>query len=448
MNTGGLERVVGRLVSVRSGEWRSLLLSGSFFFLLLYGYFLLRPVREAMGVQRSMEDLRWLFLVSCAVSLGATLALGSAVSRLDRARFIGLTSRVVIACVLVFVALRLGLGERGRTYTGYVFYVWLSVVNLLLVSVFWAFMADAWSLEQGKRLFPAIGVGGTIGALLGSLTAWQLASTIGVAWQMVAAAACFEAGVHVMRRIDVGRRAATGRPARAVGGRWADGAMAIARSPYLLGIGLYIVLIAVSSTLIYFTQARLVADASQELTRRVALFAQLDVWTQLATLLVQLFVTARLIRTLGVGLTLMVLPVVTVLGFGALAWLDGVEGVEPWVVFGVFAAFNAAHRATRYAIARPTRETLFSVVSESEKYKAKPIVDVFLYRGGDVAGVAAERLIAGVVIGLGGMLVAAAPLAVVWGALSVWLASQQRRRAGEGDGIPVGVDVAAGTGPA
>ncbi len=430
MDTGGRERGVGRLVGVRGGEWRTLVLSGAYFFLLLFGYFLLRPLREAMGVQRSMGDLRWLFLVTCVVSLAATLAFGSAVSRLDRARFIGLASRVVIGCLLVFVALRLVLGEDGRTYTGYVFYVWLSVVNLFLVSVFWAFMADVWSLEQGKRLFPVIGVGGTLGALLGSMFAWQLAPVIGPAWQMVGACVCFEASVWIARGIDAGGRARTGRPARAIGGRWADGAAAVARSPYLLGIGAYIALIAVSSTLIYFTQAKLVSDAADELERRVALFAQLDTWTQLATLLVQLFVTRHMIGRLGVGVTLMVLPVVTVAGFAALAW---VEAGEAWIVFGVFAAFNALHRATRYAVARPTRETLFSVVSESEKYKAKPIVDVFLYRGGDVAGVAVERLVAAVVIGLGGMLAAAAPLAVLWGGLSVWLAAQQRRRAGGGE---------------
>lgn len=436
---GGL---VARVIPVERGEWGRVLLSGGCFFFLLFGYFLLRPIREAMGVQRSMSDLRWLFLITCGVSLFVTLAFGGVVSRMDRKRFISLAYRVVMICLLVFIVARQLLGESGLLYSGYVFYVWLSVVNLFITSVFWAFMADVWRLDQGKRLYATIGIGGTLGAILGSNFVWWLAEQIPTWVQISIAIVAFELAVQCVRVLDRRDRAiehervinaTTGehRDAKSdpIGGSWRDGARTMLRSPYLMGIGLYIVFVAISSTLLYFTQANLVTRASDELNQRIALFAQLDMWTQVATLLVQLFVTAHIIKRLGIGIALSILPVLTCVGFIALAWVDRIDGVAPWQVFAVFATFNALHRATRYAVIRPARETLFSVVPRDEKYKAKPIVDVFLYRGGDVAGTGVERAVAGAGLGLVGMAMVAAPLAVIWGGLAFTLALSQHRRA-------------------
>lgn len=434
-------RLIERVLPAREGEWGRVALCAACFFFLLFGYFLLRPIREAMGVQRSMGDLRWLFITTCFVSLVVTLVFGGVVSRMDRRRFIALAYRVVMVCLLGFIVARQVLSDDLRVYSGYVYYVGLSVVNLFMTSVFWGFMADVWSLSQGKRLFAAIGIGGTIGALLGSNFVWWLAEHIPTWVQVGIAIVAFELAVQCVRVIDRGTRplrsrvidATTGQHSDdtpdAIGGKWIDGMRAMVRSPYMLGIGLYITLLAVSNTLIYFTQARLVVDASDELNGRIALFAQLDMWTQLATLLVQLFVTAHLIKRLGIGVALALLPVVTLVGFAALAWVSRIEGIAGWQVFAVFASFNAVHRATRYAVVRPARETLFSVVPSSEKYKAKPIVDVFLYRGGDVAGAGVERLIAAMTWGLMGMAIAAAPLAVLWGGLSFMLAVSQHQRA-------------------
>ena len=436
--------LVARVIPVETGEWGRVLLSGGCFFFLLFGYFLLRPIREAMGVQRSMNDLRWLFLITCGVSLFVTLAFGGVVSRMDRKRFISLAYRVVMVCLLGFIVAQQVLGERGLLYSGYVFYVWLSVVNLFITSVFWAFMADVWRLDQGKRLYATIGIGGTLGAILGSNFVWWLAEQIPTWVQISMAIVAFECAVQCVRVLDRRDRAivqdrvinsATGAhrdpKSDPIGGSWRDGVRTMVRSPYLLGIGLYIVFVAISSTLLYFTQANLVTRASDELNQRIALFAQLDMWTQVATLMVQLFVTAHIIKRLGIGIALSLLPVLTCVGFMALAWVDRMNGIEPWQVFALFATFNALHRATRYAIIRPARETLFSVVPTDEKYKAKPIVDVFLYRGGDVAGTGVERAIAGAGLGLMGMAMVAAPLAVLWGGLAFMLALAQHRRAAQ-----------------
>ncbi len=445
------------------------LLSATIFFFLLYGYFLLRPLREAMGVQRSMSDLRELFLITCAASLVISLAFGSLVSRANPRRFITIGYRTVIACLLAFALALLTLPEDLKLYSGYVFYVWLSIVNLFMVSVFWGFMADTWSLQHAKKLYPTIGVGGTLGAILGSYTAWQFGdifrdlilligdiykrvvsdtawvehlplvydayidwlqqANYGVILQLLAACLCFELAIQTMRRVKQtsaqNQQHAQHQP---IGGAWHQGATTLLRSPYLLGIGLYITLVAISSTLIYFTQAKIVTEGADELAQRIALFAQLDLYAQLATFLVQLFVTAKLIKHLGIAFALCIIPIITLLGFIALAWVSDQPDIEPWQVFAVLAIFSATHRATRYAIIRPARETLFSVVSRHEKYKSKPIIDVFLYRGGDVAGTGIESTLAGAAVGLWGMVMVAAPLAALWSGLAIALAIMQHKR--------------------
>jgi AAA family ATP:ADP antiporter len=417
---------------IRAGEALPVLASAAYFFLVLFGYFLLRPVREAMGVQRSMDDLRWLFTVTCAVSLLVAVGFGGLVATLDRARFIRVGHLIVAACLGCFIVARHAVADDTRFIVGYVFYVWLSVVNLFLTSVFWAFMADIWGFEQGKRLFPIIAVGGTLGALTGSSFVWNLAERIGVDWQMALAAGCFLATVLLVSGLDRGDRAGraargeAGERPRPVGGNPVAGVLLLARSPYLLGAGLYVMFMTISSTLLYFTRADLVADAADELERRVSLFAQMDAWTQGATLFVQLFVTGRMMRHLGVGVTLAVLPAVTLAGFAVLAAMERAAGVEGWQLFGAVTAFSAVHAATRYAVARPSRETLFSVVTPEEKYKAKPVIDLFLYRGGDVAGAWLTGIVG---LTLWSMLMLVLPLAALWGGMCVWLAAAQRRRA-------------------
>ncbi len=427
--------LIARIFPVQKDEWSMLLRSGACFFFLLLGYFLLRSLREAMGVERSMSDLRWLFLITCGVSLIITLAFSSIVSKFHRSKFIPLAFRIIMLCLVAFIALRSFLRDDALLYVGYVFYVWLSVINLFMVSVFWGFMVDNWSLEQCKRLFAAIGVGGTLGAMLGSNIVWLLAEEIGPLLQMGIAILMFEIAVQLIKSIDrnsthttEGHLQVDNQDSTLRCRSWWSGMHALLRSPYMLGIGLYIMLLAVSNTLLYFTQAQLVVNATSELTERVSLFAQLDMWTQLATLMVQLFVTVHLIKRLGIGITLSILPAITVVGFVVLAWVSRIPSVESWQLFGVFALFNAIHRATRYAVIRPARETLFSVVPTAQKYKAKPIVDVFLYRGGDVAGAGVEYAITAAGFALAGVAMAVMPLVVIWSGLAIMLSVSQQRK--------------------
>lgn len=434
------------------------LLSALFFFLVLCGYFFLRPVRDAMGVSRGMGDLRWLFVATSAASLVVVLAFGGVVARTNRRRFIPYWYLFVTTCLVGFAGLLIWdaatggglIGTDAETGLargiGYSFYVWLSVVNLFMTSVFWAFMVDVFNFDQGKRLFAFIGAGGTLGSIAGSWLTGLASQSAGEspylpAGLMLTSCAFYVCAVLVMLTID--RRTTRpqptptaasptpaaaspaltggGRSARAAtGGSFWEGAKIVATSPYMLGIGLWVVFMAVSNTMIYFAEANLILNATDTFSQRVDSFAYFNFVAQSATLLLQVFVTARLIKRLGIGWTLSILALVTAVGF---------VGLALWPVLGVMLVFDAVHRATRYAVSRPARETLFSVVSSKAKYKAKPVVDVFLYRGGDAAGAGIDGLLAWAGLGVAALAMTAAPLAGFWIALSVGLAGAQAKKA-------------------
>lgn len=442
---------LNRLLNFKRGELPLALLSAAFFFCLLCGYFFLRPVRDAMGVSRGMDELRWLFVVTSISALVFVVAFGGIVSRLNRRRFIPIAYFFIIVCLLIFASLLVFDGATGggligsdaQTSTsrivGYTFYVWLSVINLFATSIFWAFMVDIFDVDQGKRLFPFIGIGGTLGGLAGGFATRQIAgmtdSVFLPAGLMLSGATLFAVAILIMLALDRAaarsRHSKLGTPAsmeetrsgvRAkIGGKAMDGLVAVFKSPYLLGIGGYIVMMAISNTMIYFTQANLVLNESDNFSEFISNFALFDVLAQTATLVTQIFVTTHLIRKLGVGFTLAILPLVTTAGFAVLA---------VWPTLGVMAIFQALHRATRYAVSRPARETLFSVVPASEKYKAKPIIDVFLYRGGDVAGAGIDGLFRTLGLSLSWLAAAIVPIAGAWGVLSFALGRTQGHKAG------------------
>jgi len=437
-----------RLLNFRQGELPLALLSALFYFFVLCGYFFLRPVRDAMGVARGMDDLYWLFVGTSVAALVVILAFGGVVSRLDRRRFIPIGYGFVIVCLFVFAGLLIAdavaggglIGtDAGTTFAlvvGYTFFMWLTVVNLFVNSLFWAFMVDLYNVDQGKRMFAFIGIGGTLGAIVGAWATNIISGATesvylspalmligagffaGAIWTMLTLDRMALASEHSRLSAPVAVHSQSSKPGEKIGGRFLDGVTAVATSPYLVGIALYIVFLAISNTFLYFTQAGIVLDTADTLSQRIGSFALLDMLTQVATLLTQIFVTTHLIKRVGVGWTLTMLPLVTAAGFTLLAI---------WPAFGVFAIFNAVHRATRYAISRPARETLFSVVPPAEKYKAKPFIDVFLYRFGDLAGAGIDATMRAVGLSLAGVAAATLPFAGIWVVLSLALGRAQQR---------------------
>ncbi len=310
------------------------------------------------------------------------------------------------------------------------FYVWFSVFNLFVTMVFWALLADRFTREQAGRVFALISIGGTLGAIFGPWLTSQLARPLGTPSLLLVAGGFLLlalAMAWLLVRVAPDRNGATapanatGVPpetARIGGSAWA-GLRAVFRSPYLAGIAGYIVLMTVVATLIYFTRLQMVAGIADDMDARAALLGSIDMWTQIAVLVLQLTLTGKLIQRFGLGVALAILPVATALGFIGLAIYGS---------FVVLILLEATNRAVQRGITRPAREVLFTVVSREDKYKAKAFVDTFMYRAGDVVGAQAEGVLGRLGMAMGGLVGVVLPLALVWAALGLWLGSEQARR--------------------
>jgi AAA family ATP:ADP antiporter len=414
-----------RFTQIRREEVASVVASGLAFFFILTALMVLRPAREALGMQRGIEAIRWLFVGTAVVTLAVNPVFGFMVSRFRRLVFINATYIFFAASLLVFYALLVMAPAAIGETSGMVFFVWFSVFNLFATMVFWGLMADRYSLEQSKRLFGVIAVGGTLGAIAGPWLASQLAKPLGTAGLLLVAVGALGMAVlsiRVVARLQPERAPAdVSNDERAViGGSAWEGLRAVMRSPYLMGISAYVLILAVVATFIYFTRLQMVAALGDGLDVRTTTFAKIDLYTQIATLVLQALVAGKLMKRVGVPVTLALLPLTVALGFLGLAL---VASLATLVVFQ--AAFNAVQRA----IMRPARETLFTVVSRADKYKSKAFIDTFVYRGGDVVGAQLEGALGRVAAGLTALISVAVPLAVVWGALGVWLGRRQQRQA-------------------
>ena len=322
--------------------------------------------------------------------------------------------------------------ERIGVTSGQVFYVWFSVCNLFVTMVFWALMADRFALEQSKRFFALISVGGTCGAIFGPWLASQLARPLGTPALLLVAVAFLALGVAAawaVARIQPERaRPGEADPAAppavdeaaVIGGSAWEGFRAVFRSRYLLGIAGYLVVLTLMATFIYFTRLQMVAALGDELDLRTTVFARIDLITQIVTLALQAVVAGHLMKRLGVHVTLALLPVAAALGFLGLAIVGSLAALV---------VVEATFRALQRAIVRPARETLFTVVGREDKYKAKAFIDTFVYRAGDAVGAQTEGLLGRLGLGLVALAGVAVPLSLVWAALGVWLGLAQRRRA-------------------
>ncbi len=425
-----LTAALGRAVKVRPEEVRALVWSFAYFFCLLCSYYILRPLREEMGIAGGVENLQWLFTGTFVAMLAAVPAFGAIVARLPRRRFVPLAYRFFIVNIAVFyLLLRFDVAPVAAARA---FFIWVSIFNLFVVSVFWSFMADVFRNEQARRLFGFIAAGGTAGALLGPALTAGLAVPLGPVNLLLVSALFLELAVQCVYGLlraspggagtDGEARAAKAEASRdaVIGGGVLAGISLVARSPYLLGICLYIVLFTTTSTFLYFQQAHIVAGAFDDHAERTRVFALIDLAVGLLTLLVQCFATGRLIPRFGVGPTLAFLPLLTLLGFLAL-------GLAPGLV--VLIAFVVIRRAANFAISKPAREVLFTVVGREQKYKAKNVIDTLVYRGGDAASGWAFAGLGGLGLGLPAIAFLTLPLAALWFGVALRLGRVQERLA-------------------
>jgi len=381
-----------------------------------------RPAREALGMQRGIEAIRWLFLGTVLVTLAVNPLFGWLVARFRRIVFVSATYLFFAAGLLAFHALLVLAPASIGAHSGQAFYVWFSVFNLFAVMLFWALMADRFTLEQAKRLFGAIAVGGTLGAIFGPWLASQLARPLGTPALLLVAAGFLVLALGAaqwLARLRPGGGHAPAEDALIGGSAW-EGLQSVVRSPYLLGICAYVLILAVMATFLYFTRLQMVAALGTNLDMRTAVFARIDLVTQVATLVLQALVTGHLMKRLGVSVALALLPLTAALGFLGLAIAGSLAALV---------ALEATFRAVQRGIMRPSRETLFTVVPRAERYKAKAFIDTFVYRAGDVVGAQTEGLLGRLGMGLAALASVAVPLAAAWLALGLWLGRAQSRRA-------------------
>ncbi len=403
-----------RLVDVQASEVKALIWSFVYFFSLLCGYYIVRPLRDEMGIAGGVENLQWLFTGTFLAMLAAVPLFGWVSSRYPHKRFLPYVYLFFLANLLIFFVLfRSGL---THAYVARAFFIWVSVYNLFVISVFWSFMTDIYSPTQAKRLFAFIAAGGTAGALIGPILTAVLASPIGPTNLLLVSAVFLMVCVFCIRQLadweenSEGPRldgnALSEKHSRAVigGSMWA-GFKLVLSSPYLLGICLLMLFLTTLATFLYFQQAQIIRDNFADPSQRTTVFAAMDLAVNVLTITFQLFVTGRLVKGIGLPWTLALIPVLLGLGFLAL-------GVAP--VLAALVVVQVLRRAGNYAIMRPAREMLYSVLSKEEKYKAKNLIDTAVYRGGDAVSAWVYAGLTGLGLGLSAIALIAVPLSGLW----------------------------------
>ena len=416
-----------KIVPVRDDEARAMLLATAYGFSIFLSYYILRPVRDEIS-SADRVNLQYLWTAVFLVMVFVAVPLYSAaVSRWSRGVFIPLANRFFAANLLIFFACLYLLPESARPWIDRVFYVWTSVFALFVVTVFWGFMVDLFKNEQGKRIFGFITVGASLGGILGSFVTAALAEVVAVFTLLLIAVIPLEIAARCASHLhrDSGREGIALRKEEAepVRGTAWSGMKVVLASPYLQGIALFIVLMTFASTMLYYQQADLVRAAfPEDRGARTALLAQMDLAVNVITILTQAFLTAHIIRRFGIGLCLAFIPAVACLGFLSL-------GLYP--TLAMLVVVQVLYRAGRYAIAKPSREVLFTVVGREERYKSKAFIDAGVYRGGDLVSGWIYTGLAAVGLSLGAIALVAVPVAALWAATGWKLGRRQDERMGE-----------------
>jgi ATP:ADP antiporter, AAA family len=416
-----LRRWTARAVPATPQERAAALWSFAYFFMLLAGYYVLRPLRDQMGIAGGVRNLPWLFTATFLTLLVAQPLYGALVARLPRSRFIPVVYHFfVVNLALFWILLRLGI---STTLVAQVFYVWVSVFNLFAVAVFWSFMADLFTADQGKRLFGFIGAGGTAGALLGPVITIGLSVPVGPVNLLLAAMVLLEAAVFCVYRLEraaIPHQAQHAEPQRRIGGGAFAALPELVRSPYLLGIAAWISLQSFCATILYFQQIHLVAADVHGAGAQTRIFASIDLAVNVLTLATQLVATGQVLKRFGTGATAAALPAIYVVGFLTIFFVP---------TLAVVMTAQVAQRWLHFALAAPARQVFYTVLGREEKYKAKNLIDVVIYRGSDALYGWVFDSLQALGLKLGSIALVACPVAAVWLVVSAALGRAQEQRA-------------------
>jgi AAA family ATP:ADP antiporter len=423
-------RLLQILFDLRREEIGPVLIAALFFFCVLTAMMMLRPARDALGLEHGIESVRWLMGVTAVATLALNPLFGWLVGRLRRLPFVGATYGFLVLTLLCFRGLTTYAPAAVGQASNQVFYVWFNVFNLFVTMVFWALLTERFTSEQGKRFFALISIGGTLGAIFGPWLASQLAEPWGTSSLLLVAsgflllgmlAGCLLLWLAPDRATDTGVASSSRRDqAEPIGGSPWAGIQSVFRSPYLSGVAGYVMLMGVTVTFVYFTRLQMVAAIADDIDARAAILGRIDMWTHIAVLALQLTLVGRLIKRFGLGVALAILPVITAAGFIGLAIYGS---------FLVLILLEAATHAVQRGITQPAREMLFTAVDREDKYKAKAFIDTFIYRAGDVVGAQTEGALGRLGMAMGGLVSLVLPLALAWVMLGLWLGRAQARRA-------------------
>jgi len=419
----GLVARIRKIIPVEPDEWPPVLLATAYGFSILFSYYILRAVRDEISAA-DRGNLQYLWTAVFFVMLLAVPLYSSIVSRFSRGVFIPLANRFfALNLVAFFAALEL-LPLEARPWIDRVFYVWASVFALFVVTVFWGFVVDLFRDQQGKRVFGFIAVGSSLGGIVGSLFTSVVAELVPTFVLLLVAVVPLEVAAWLAWFLH--RSASEGQstlrvegPNRIPGNAWSGIGMVFS-SPYLRTIAAYIFLMTFASTVLYFQQAELVGEAIVDRGARTVFFARIDLAVNVLTIGAQMFLAAHVIRWLGVGLSLAFLPALILLGF---------LGLGTYPLLAVLVVLQILYRSGRYAIARPAREVLFTVVGREERYKSKAFIDAAVYRGGDLVNGWIYAGLAWLGLGVGAIALVAVPVAGVWMITGLFLGKAQEERA-------------------
>ena len=417
------------ILGLERHEYVAVAWSFAYFFCVLSSYYILRPVREAMAVESGPDTIPYLFIGTFVAMLVATPIFGWVASRFPRRVFLPWVYLFFVTNIVIFwlVFSQAIDAEREYVWLGRAFFVWLSVFNLFVVSVFWSFMADIYTREQGRRLFGVIAAGGSVGALLGGSATSALVVRIGFenllpisATLLLLAILCISQlrkWVALEHEDEIAATVASRKP---LGGSALGGITHLFSSKYFIGIAVSSVIASLLGTALYMFAAELVATAIPDSNQQTQFFSNMNVATNALSIVGQLFLVKHVVSRFGIGASLTLLPIVSVFGFAILAF-------DP--VLGVVAVLTVARRALGFGFTKPTTDMLYSVVTPEEKYKTKNFIDTAVYRGGDVIGTWSVKLMSS--LGIAGIAVVMLPFAIIWAIVSLWLGRNYRLRARE-----------------
>ena len=418
-----------RTLGVKPEELAAVAWSFAYFFCLLSSYYILRPVREAMAVGSGPATIPWLFFGTFVTMLVATPIFGWVASRFPRRKFLPWVYLFFISNILIFWIVFSTALDRGESYVwlGRIFFVWLSVFNLFVVSVFWSFMADIYTRQQGRRLFGLITSGGSFGALLGGAATSILVQSIGFQNLLLIAAGVLAIALICIGKLrdwvaeersdEITETAASEKP---LGGNPLSGITHVLSSKYFGAIATKSVIASLLGTALYMFTADLVEQSIADADARTHFFSNINIAVNALSLIGQMFIVKHVVGRFGIGVSLSLLPIVSIAGFALLA-------IQP--TLAIVALLTVVRRALGFGFSKPTSDMLSSVVPPEEKYKTKNFIDTAVYRGGDLIGTWSVRGLMALGLGISAISMVMLPFAAAWAMIAIWLGRSYRKRA-------------------